>query len=220
MIKPYFFILLQYLFRDQKIKKIFLLYTEPLSYYKSRNKILNKTEKENSAFTRGTIKTGEIPSYSGRINLSKKNALILLLGFEGGRAVEVMNAADPDITIPINGFPAYKPEFKDISIIMNEELLREPEIFKNLNYAPANDPFETKNSLERIYQKYHDRYNISIAPIGTKPMAIGSCIFALKYPECRIIYPYPTHYNLKSSKGYGETWVYMINNSGDSLNGI
>ncbi|MBZ9572552.1 hypothetical protein KJA15_04445 [Patescibacteria group bacterium] len=208
MIKPYIFILLKYLINIKKVNKILLLYTEPLSYQQPRKKYILE---EGEFFTKGTIHTGEIPSYSGIRVLDKKNALIVLMGFEGGRAVEVVNAADPDITIPINGFPAYRPEFKDISILMNEELLREPEIFKNLQYAPANDPFETNNVLNDIYIQFHERYNISIAPIGTKPMAIGSCLFALMFSDCRIIYPYPTEYNLKSSKGCGPTWVYVLN---------
>jgi len=134
-----------------------------------------------------------------------------LLGFEGERAIQVVNAADPDITIPINGFPSYKPEFKDISLLLNEELLREIEIFKKLKYAPANDPFETKKVFEEIFQQYSNKYNFSFAPIGTKPMAIGSCLFALEHLECRVIYPYPSEYNLKSSKGCGSTWIYVLN---------
>lgn len=207
MVKPYIFVLLKYFLYKREKRRIHLLYTEPMYYPKWRTKVLSG---ENDSFTRGTIKTGEIPSFSGSRDLTKKTALIVLLGFEGERAVEVANAVDPDITIPINGFPAYRPEFKDISIISNEELLREPEIFKNLRYAPANDPFETENVIESIYLEYSERYNISIAPLGTKPMALGSCLFALQCPDCRIIYPYPREYNLKASKGYGKTWVYSL----------
>ena len=207
MIKPYLFILLKYLQDIKNIEKIFFLYTEPASYHKSRAKIISKG---GDYFTKGSTKTGEIPSYSGSKNLTKKTALIVLLGFEGERTVEVVRAVEPDITIPINGFPAYRPEFKDISIISNEELLREPEIFKNLDYAPANDPFETKNVLEKIYSKYSNHYNIATAPLGTKPMALGSCLFALQHADSRIIYPYPMEYNLKASKGWGATWVYIV----------
>lgn len=208
MIKPYTFILLKYLSDILDLERIYLLYTEPASYHKSRAKIVPDGS---NYFTKGSIKTGEIPSYSGSKDLSKKKALIVLLGFEGERAVEVVRAVESDITIPINGFPAYRPEFKDISIVSNEELLWESEIFKNLDYAPANDPFETKKVLEKIYSQYSDRYNISVAPLGTKPMALGSCLFALQHKDCRIIYPYPTEYNLKSSKGCGATWVYIVN---------
>jgi len=207
MIKPYLFILLKYLQDIKSIEKIYLLYTEPASYHKSKAKIAIK---DGYYFTSGSTKTGEIPAYSGSEDLTKKTALIVLLGFEGIRTAEVVRSVEPDITIPINGFPAYRPEFKDISIISNEEILREPEIFKNLDYAPSNDPFETKNVLEEIYSKYSGRYNISIAPLGTKPMALGSCLFALQHTDCRILYPYPMKYNLKASTGWGNTRLYII----------
>lgn len=207
MIKPYLFILLKYLQYIKNIEKIYLLYTEPASYHKSKAKIAIKNVYN---FTSGTINTKEIPCYSGIKNLTKKMALIVLLGFEGIRTAEVVRAVEPDIVIPINGFPAYRPEFKDTSIISNEEILREPEIFKNLHYAPANDPFETKNVLEKIYSKYSDRYNISIVPLGTKPMALGSCLFALQHTDCRILYPYPIKYNPKVSKGWDTAWLYIV----------
>lgn len=215
MIKPYLFVLLKYLQHIKSIEKIYLLYTEPASYHKSKTKMALK---DSEPFTNGSIKTGEIPSYSGSEDLTKETALIVLLGFEGIRTAEVVREVDPDRTIPINGFPAYRPEFKDISIISNEEILREPDIFKNLDYAPANDPFETKNVLEKIYSKYSGSYNMSIAPLGTKPMALGSCLFALQHADCRILYPYPLKYNLKVSKGWGATWLYIVTLKGK--NGI
>lgn len=207
MIKPYIFILLKYLFDIKKLGVLYLLYTEPNVYHEPKSKLL---QKENSFFTKGTVKIGEIPGYSGWKDLKKKDTLIILLGFEGNRAIEITNAIEPEITIPVNGFPAYRPEFKDISIISNEELLREPSTFRNLRYAPANDPIGTKSVLESIHIKYSNNYNLTLAPIGTKPMSLGSCLFALQHPECRIVYPYPTEYNLKVSEGFGNTWIYMI----------
>ena len=212
MSKPYIFILLKYLLYVRNMDRIYLLYTEPASYHKLRLKMVpkNTNQEDSEYFTKGTVRIGEVPSYSGKIELTKKNALVVLLGFEGERAVQVFNEVNPDLTIPVNGFPAYRPEFKDISILSNEELLREPEIMKELMYAPANDPFETKNTLEEIYSKHSENYNISVSPLGTKPMAIGSCLFALEHSDIRIIYPYPIEYNIKSSKGFGETWNYIV----------
>lgn len=212
MIKPYIFILLKYLLYVRNMEKIYLLYTEPASYHKLRLKkvLKNNNQEDSEYFTKGTVKIGEVPTYSGEQELTKKSALIVLLGFEGERAVQVLNAVSPDLTIPVNGFPAYRPEFKDRSILSNEELLKDSEIMKELMYAPANDPFETKNTLEEIYLKYYENYNISVSPLGTKPMAIGSCLFALEHSSVRIIYPYPLEYNIKSSKGFGEIWNYTV----------
>ena len=212
MIKPYIFVLLKYLLCERNMEKIYLLYTEPASYHKLKLKKVpkNNNQEDSEYFTKGTVKIGEVPTYSGKRELTKKSALVVLLGFEGERAVQVFNEVSPDLTIPVNGFPAYRPEFKDLSILSNEELLKDSEIMKELTYAPANDPFETKKTLEEIYSKHSDNYNISVSPLGTKPMAIGSCLFALEHSDIRIIYPYPIEYNIKSSKGFGETWNYIV----------
>lgn len=194
MIKPHFFLLLKYLV-SRHLNELYLLYTEPSGY---------------EEFTRGTILAEEIPGFSGTRDMTKKDALIILLGFEGDRAFEILNETSPNLTIPINGFPAYRPEYKDKSIVENKSLLEEEDIFKNLRFAPANDPFETKNTIKKIYLEFYNDYNLSIAPIGTKPMALGSCLFALEHEDCRLIYPYPREYMPKSSRGMGKTWLYIV----------
>jgi|GEM_PF-2167996 len=207
MVKPYIYILLKYLIISQKSSKIFLIYTEPSKYNKTKALI---TSSERELFTKGRRDTMDIPGYSGLKNISKDKVLAILLGFEGERARDVVDDINPEVVIPINGFPAYKPEIKDLSIISNEELLKDSEIFSKLCYAPANNPFETMEVLEVIHSHYMNRYNFSIAPLGTKPMALGACLFALEHSDVRIIYPYPQEYNSKTSVGYGSSWLYVI----------
>lgn len=202
MTKPYFFIIIKYLINEKKCTSLYLSYTEPQLYYQPQD--------GGYFFTRGTSRSSDIPAYSGRKDVGKKTALVVLLGFEGERSSEVVRSVDPDITIPVNGFPAYRPEFKDVSMLQNEEILKEPETFSKLRYAPAKDPFETKIVLEEIYTDYHNNYNICISPLGTKPMALGACLFALEHPDVSVIYPYPYKYNFKSSERYSDTWIYNV----------
>jgi hypothetical protein len=184
------------------------LYTEPKTYV---GKKLNFEEPDEAYFTRGSFTPPkDMLSFSGVRDSSKDDALVILLGFEGQRAKEVTNEINPEVTIPINGFPSYRPEFKDKSLLLNDEILKEIQISKNLRYAPSNNPFETKNELVLINQERKRRYNISIAPLGSKPMALGCCLFVLENPECRVVYPYPMEYNSKSSTGYEKTWLYII----------
>ena len=194
LVKPYFFLLLKHL-TDYNFNEINLIYTEPNTY---------------QTFTRGTMNAKDIPGYSGRKDFDKKEALAVLLGFEGYRTNEIYDQVNPELTIPINGFPSYKPEFKDKSILQNKELLLEEDIFINMRYAPAHDPFMTCEVLNEIYSLYKSEYNLSITPLGTKPMALGSCFFVLQNTDCRVIYPYPLEYYPKSSLGFNTTWLYAI----------
>jgi len=194
MVKPYIFLLLKHL-SSLNVERLYFLYTEPVTY---------------NILTRGTMVAKDVPGYSGAKDMRKKDALIILLGFEGNRAVEVLNESNPDLTIPVNGFPSYKPEFKDRSIMENKELLSEDDILKSLRFAPANDPFETKRLLEDIYSQYNRRYNLIIVPLGTKPMAFGSCLFAMEHKDCRIVYSYPKEYFPKPSNDWWESWMYFV----------
>lgn len=193
IMSPYIFLMLRHM-SLLNLENIYVLYTEPISY---RN------------LTKGTSTSKDVPGFSGA-KQKKKDALVIILGFEGNRAVEVLHEVSTDLTIPVNGFPSFKPDFKDKSIMENRELLSEDDILKNLCYAPANDPFETKNCLESIYAEYGSKYNISIVPLGSKPMTLGSCLFALEHSDCRIIYPYPKEYYPKPSQGSGKSWLYYI----------
>lgn len=193
MVKPYFLLLLKHLSMIPT-NRIGFIYTEPEAY---------------DIFTNGTLATKDIPGFSGKKSLSKKEALAILLGFEGNRAMSVSNEINPELTIPVNGFPSFQPKFKDMSIIRNRELLKDVVIFKNLRFAPAYDPFETKNTLDEMYDGCSDEYNFSIAPLGSKPMALGAGFFALEHDDCRIIYPYPQEYFPKSSRGWKKSWLYI-----------
>lgn len=202
LIKPYFFSIIKLLRDECKISEIYIAYTEPLGYRKPFG--------ERFSFTRGLDHVGEIPSFNGRSNIEKKNLLVILLGFEGSRSLEVLRSVQPDKTIVINGFPAYRPEFKDISLMSNESTIREGKCLSDLQYAPASDPFETYRTIKRLYDDWSKTHNLSIAPLGTKPMALGACLFALQHPEVRILYAYPQGYLPKVAEGYGKTWMYEI----------
>ena len=201
-IKPYFFCLLKLLRYECKISEIYVTYTEPLGYRKPLG--------ERFLFTRGLDHVGEIPSFNGRTSIEKRNMLVILLGFEGDRALEVLRSVQPDKTVAINGFPAYRPEFKDVSLISNTSAIKEGRCLSEIKFSPANDPFETYRTIRKLYDVWSDSYNFSIAPLGTKPMALGACLFALEHPDVRILYAYPQGYIPKVAKGYGKTWMYEI----------
>lgn len=197
-VKPYFFLLLKYLKEFNNCKNIHILYTEPRSYYKKE-----------AAFTKGFGNIGDIPGFGGISYIQKQMLLIMLLGFEGKRAYEVQKSIQPDKIVPVIGFPAFMPEYKDYSIIQNEETLRDSKSYNRIRYAPANNPFETANLISEICKESIEN-NICIAPLATKPMALGACLFALKHPEVKVVYPFPLTYTLKPSEGYEKTWIYSV----------
>lgn len=201
-IKPYFYCLLKLLKQECNIQEIYITYTEPASYGRPLG--------ESFAFTRGLDHVGEIPSFHGFADIDKRNMLVIMLGFEGQRALEVLRSVQPDKTLVINGFPAYRSEFKDVSLISNKNVIREGECLPELRFSSASDPFETYRTLEKLYSDWSESYNFSLAPLGPKPMALGACLFALQHDDARILYAYPQGYVQKVAEKYGKTWMYEI----------
>jgi hypothetical protein len=64
-----------------------------------------------------------------------------------------------------------------------------------------------------LESRYKD-YRIDILPVGSKPMALGACLFALKNIKnsCRMIFPFPSEYKPNQSIGHGKLWEYQLLN--------
>lgn len=212
--KPYFFALLKYLKEKWDISDITIFYTEPLTYIFPPGQYLSYK----SGF--GPLSIIEMPGFPGKDLRKSRKTLIVLLGFDGDLSSFVYEEIAPDELIAINGFPAYSPKYKDISIISNEKLLNNSGIDVETQYVTANNPFETFNILENIVNDREDSF-ITIAPLGPKPMALGACLLAIAHPSVRIIYPLPERYANKTTTQCSTSWVYnipleIICKSGDS----
>jgi hypothetical protein len=204
--KPYFYFLIKLLRERFGIQKISAYYTEPQSYKFPRGIF---TDFRTSA---GPLSIIEIPGYSGQESRDSLRKLIILLGFDGDLSREINEDVSPSETFLVNGFPSYSPKFKDISLIANEKLVSDRNI--KVMYARANHPFEVYNLLSGLK---HQVLSVSgqeaffnIAPLGTKPMALGACLFALHNPDVRVVYPLPETYEDKYSENCWNSWMYEL----------
>lgn len=205
--KPYFFLILKHLKITHKHHSITAFYTEPKSYIFSKGLFSSYL----SSF--GPLKVEEIPSFTGSEFRDQQRLLIILLGFDGDLSIEINEDVAPIETFIVNGFPGYAPKFKDISLICNEKLITNKR--KDVIYSRANNPFEIYNLLEEIKkdEKLNNTYGnpfINIAPIGTKPMALGACMFAIHNPEVRVVYPMPEGYMKVTTDKCWNSWAYNI----------
>jgi hypothetical protein len=200
--KPYFYFLLKLLSTRFKIQTLFAFYTEPKSY------LFQKGLFNSFHTSSGPLSILEIPGYSGQENRGTKRKLVILLGFDGDLSKEINEDVSPIETVVVNGFPSYAPKFKDISLIANEKLVSDNSIV--ISYARANNPFEIYNLLQLIKDKGEGKIFLNVAPIGTKPMALGACLFALHNPDVRIVYPLPEFYENKYSDMSWNSWIYYL----------
>ena len=200
--KPYFFFIVKYVHLRLSIAKMFVFYTEPFSY-KFPKKGLFKSYHE----TEGPIKIEVIPGFGGIKQRSTTTVLVVLLGFELDSLEEIILDVSPNESFYVNGFPSYAPKFKDISLAANESFTGDGESV--ILYSRANNPFDVFNLLEKIRRHFKGAF-INIAPLGTKPMALGACLFAIHNPEVNVLYPISEKYENVTTDQCWNSWIYEI----------
>jgi hypothetical protein len=202
--KPYLFLLFKILIEKFDISEVYVVYTEPKNY--------------NTLLTEGLNKVESIPGFTGS-SINSKDALIVILGFEGNRSLEVFNAINPEFTYAINGFPSFQPGWDRRSLSENMRFLKESNAYEHILMAPASDPFETEKTIVKIVKEireYNPDVNITISPLGTKIQALGALLYALKDKKVKIVYPIPSTHNKNRSEEFSSSWIYKIRLAAES----
>jgi len=199
--KPYFFSFLRFFSKIVKLNSVDVFYTEPKSY----KFITGQYDSYKS--TSGPTKIKEL--FAGSDSKEQERLLLILLGFDGDISRGIDDEISPTHTMIVNGFPGYSPKFKDISLINNEKLVSNENNIKLL-YSRANNPFDTYNLIDKIVREMDELKYINIAPLGTKPMALGACMYAIHNPSVRVIYPIPDLYENSTTDECWHSWNYRI----------
>ena len=191
------------------------IYTEP-SEYKFRVTPNADDAFETSLFDLSDRTGGVSPlpyfvNLIGPASFDDKAVFVPLLGFEERRALNILNELDPrpPEVIPIVGMPGYRLEFPTYTISCNEGFFRETRSDGYIRYAPANDPFAVRDVLQQISEDVPDKY-MYIAPIGTRPHAVGALMFADKNRDrAEILFDHPVRTG-DSRRGAGKSHMYRI----------
>jgi hypothetical protein len=116
-----------------------------------------------------------------------------LLGFEGARLAYVMDQEDVDIrnTFPVVGAPGFRLEYPAFTYLANRDVLTNDYLHRRVELARASCPFEAYAALERVLGRADGSY-LRIAPLGTKPHALGAVLFAITHPDSvELVYDHP-----------------------------
>lgn len=140
-----------------------------------------------------------------------KGDFVPLLGFEGARLNHIIDQEEVEIsrTRPIVGFPGFRLEYPTITYVANRDILSMDHMDQRVELAQASCPFEAFHAIERIHERIDMRY-LRIAPIGTKPHALGAVLYAILHPSTtEIVYDNPVRSNGRSSGTRG-VYVYEV----------
>ncbi len=184
-----------------KRKNIYLMYNSAAEYDPGK-------AAEEKWLSEGIKEVRSILGFSGEIIPSKKNHLILMVGYETERAEELIDLYEPSLlTLGYGG--------EDTSVSKNvfEDNLV---IYSNLRarYGDVHEfSFSCQNSIDAcdsIEKEIDDTYNTIIAPLNNKVSTIGAALLAMKNEEVQLVYAEPEKYNVHNYSSPSEDY-YVIN---------
>jgi hypothetical protein len=197
-IKWHLLIFLKFLDIRNLLSNVRFLYTEPEDYITSLFQSLSFGIKE----------IFPIPTFYGDYDFSKEDLLVLILGYEGSRAMALYEEVDPAECLLLVADPPYHEEWKGRTEEMNKEIINIVGASK-IRYVDSRNPLKVSFQLREILlnSDYKD-YNHIISPLGTKPQTLGLYSYLSSNPSNTIlIYGAPLRHNeLFYSSGIGRTW--------------
>lgn len=190
-------------------RPISAVYVEPDRYRYSSNPTDGRMFELTDKFT----EISSFPGFTrlGDIDDESKTCFVPLLGFEGNRLAHAIEKIDPPVekTFPVVGIPGFRAEFPFFTYIGNRGSLSKEGLWKRVRFAIANSPTSAMERLAVIRDEYPDHL-LKIAPLGTRPHALGAVLFALSAgTQVELVYDNPTPAP-KRSDGTGKILVYDV----------
>jgi hypothetical protein len=133
---------------------------------------------------------------------------VAMLGFEGNRPERLLAQVDPTPkVVPVVGVPGFQVEFPAFTVACNREFLDENRAQTEIRLARASCPFEAFQALAEIRTDNPDHY-MYLAPVGTKPHALGTILYAIAHPQStEIMFDHPVR-KPGRTKGVGVIHIY------------
>lgn len=204
---PAFFFLFKLLFEEQKPSSLFAGYSEPAKYVPH-----GSTEvEERFQLFEGYLGVRALPGFTRLPNALVSKLLVAFLGFEGTRLQHVYDDQEPgeNNTVAVVGFPAFRPGWQNLTIAANEPALQSTSSYRFMRTATAFSPFDAYHILCDL-QSDRPEQNLVVAPIGTRPHALGAVIYAIKNSNSYLLYDFPIEVSEHRTEKIGKCHIYHL----------
>ncbi|WDE12036.1 hypothetical protein [Thalassomonas haliotis] len=196
-------------FSRSEIDSLQVIYAEP-NQYKSRTNYMNDFGKHEFDLSTHTEGFKAIPGFAKALTQSKKAILISSMGFERSRLGQLLSQDDGayiHAVIPVFGTPPYQTGWDKHSFFQNVDVLNDKG--EKPQFVAANSPIDMLEMLEYIKGSYSEDDEITLAPLGTKPLSIASAVFLINNPQVTLKYDHPKRKGRRST-GLGKIHLYEI----------
>lgn len=186
-----------------------------LCYTGAKQYSFNTTEAE-IWLSKGVNSIRSILGFPGEQLPSRPLHLVIPMGFEVERALEVISAYEPaalslglgrrEASISDAHFESNTRFFRRLeSFVKDQEI--ECETLSTFSFSCI-DPIDTKNDVANHLENHPD-FNTVICPLNTKISTVGVALLCLERPEIQLCYAQPIEYNVE---GYAtpDEWVTVV----------
>jgi len=191
------------------IKNIQILYIEP-SEYRFRNSSI--TTYDEFSLSEKLQQFPPLPGYTINTELVDVE-LVAFLGFEKKRLGQIFSSEEIiyENFVPVVPLPGFSPGWESRTINNHLKFFDAKYSFTEIKYVSANNPYQSFKLLEKIS---NTKKSFRIAPIGTKPNAIGCAVFLVNHEEDDTVnfgalYDFPVK-SKKRSTGVGKIHIYNL----------
>lgn len=192
--------------------EVTLIYVEPLSYRKE------KADSKDSEFSLSdkSHKFVALPSFSvdSQSNSESKATLVTFLGFENsrlGQLLEYDDGASYNKLLAHFAVPAFKPGWENTSLRRHLKYFNQ--MPSELVIHSGSNPYSVNSLLNELY---YSNPKLIVSPLGTKPTAIGVCVFLVNNfgknelkKQAGAIYDFPEKSKHRSG-GVGKIYSYDL----------
>ena len=161
--------------------------------------------------SRGVRRVQAVPGFEGDASGSGSTTLVLILGYEGYKALYAWEQLGASRTIVLVGDPPYRPEFLAAARDHNRELFKQLGHRAEIERLHTFDPAAARDQLFRLYRRLREEdreVDVTVCPLGTKPQSLAAFGLAYRHREVAVAYVSSLmYYTGDYSRGFEEDFM-------------
>lgn len=152
------------------------------------------TPYEKKWLSKGVDRVGSVLGFSGNLLPSKRNHLVILVGFEVNRASGLIDVFEPStMSFGYGDQSSFSEEHRKINEAKHRRLSDKYPRAEHFEFSPS-DAYTVRDQILELASS-HSNSNLIVAPMNTKISTLGCGLAALQNPSIQLCYASAVTYN-------------------------